>query len=134
MRGWVIRQRKDFRGGYFTEDREKALLELPGWRCADNDEPWMDMLRRMRNWLQDKAAEEALDAVITKITEGEQRLLSEWLNEQQKDKRCLTRGECNDADLTAYQIELFRALERTWTLKDNQNSPASHRIEQQGKA
>ena len=44
----VIRQRKLYRVGNFQEDHEKALLDIPGWRWADNHEPWITKLERIK--------------------------------------------------------------------------------------
>ena len=105
----LSRQRKEYRSGLMPECREKSLYDIPGWRWADHHEPWMDMLKRVQVWLQEKAAGEILDELEAEQPGLEQHVFSNWLQQQRHGKRG-THGE----NLSAYQAELLQALERTW--------------------
>ena len=72
LRRWINEQRKGYRSELLPECREKALYDIPGWRWADHEEPWVDMLKRIRAWLQETAAGEILNDVAEEKPDMEQ--------------------------------------------------------------
>ena len=116
LRQWINKQRNVYRAGLLPECREKALYNIPGWRWADHEEPWMDMLKRMQVWLQETAAGEILDEVVQEKPDMDQHLFSTWLNQQRNGKRGMKHEH-----LSAYQVELMQALERTWKSGNRRN-------------
>ena len=95
-----MHQRFLYQNGKLLASREEALYDIPGWRWLDHEEPWMDMLKRLRTWQQDKAAHVTLSELVRKGIDIDQPRFSTWLNLQRAGKPLF-------GLLSAYQLDLM---------------------------